>query len=96
MLRELDVRAPRLIFIDESAFKPDLLSGIHIQEFAKQWRNATALRAARMSVHAPSPVMFGLNRMFQLWADAEDRVAVFRRRDEALAWLPHPGGPRTG
>jgi hypothetical protein len=40
--------------------------------------------------------MYGLNRMFQLWADAEDRVAVFRRRDEALAWLLHPDGPRPG
>jgi hypothetical protein len=87
MLRELDQLAPRLIFIDEAQFKPDLLSGIHIQEFAKQWRNAAALRAARMSVHAPNPVMYGLNRMFQLWAGAEDKMAVFRDRDEALAWL---------
>jgi hypothetical protein len=27
MLRELDERAPRLIFIDESEFKPDLRPG---------------------------------------------------------------------
>jgi hypothetical protein len=87
MLRELDERAPGLIFIDESEFGPDLLSGIHIQEFAAQWRGATALRAARMAVHAPHLVMYGLNRMFQLWADSRDKVAVFRDRDEALAWL---------
>jgi hypothetical protein len=87
MLQALDERAPRLIFIDESEFSPDLLSGVHIQEFAAQWRGATALRAARMAVYAPNPVMYGLNRMFQLWADSKEGVAVFRKREEALAWL---------
>lgn len=87
MLRELDEAAPQLIFIDESAFRPDLLAGVHIQEFAKQWRAAVSLRAARLAVHAPNPAMYGLNRMFQLWAGAEEKMAVFRERDAALAWL---------
>jgi hypothetical protein len=91
MLRELEERAPRLIFIDESAFRPDLLAGIHIQQFAEQWRSATALHAARLAVHAPKPVMYGLNRMFQAWAHADDRMAVFRDRTEALAWLLSTG-----
>jgi hypothetical protein len=94
MLAELDARRPERILIDESRFRPDLLSSLHIRQFAEQWRNATALNTARIAVHTPSLVMYGLNRMFQMLT-AEDRVAVFHTRAEAMAWLLERGPAST-
>jgi hypothetical protein len=67
--------------------EPEALQPRHIQEIAKLWRNATTLRGARTAVFAPSPVIYGLNPMFQAWAGEEVRAAVFTGRGDATAWL---------
>ena len=86
-LRELEALRPRRVLMDESGLRPGLVSPSHIQQIAKLWRNAAALRGARIAVFAPSPVIYGLNRMFQAWAGEEVRVAVFTGRGDATAWL---------
>jgi hypothetical protein len=87
LLRDLDARRPGRVLIDESGLRPGLVSPGHIGEIAAQWRNATALRAARIAVFARNPVIYGLNRMFAGLANAEGRVEVFNSRAEALTWL---------
>jgi hypothetical protein len=54
------------------------------------WRGSEGLRhRTRISVCAPSPVMYGLNRMAQVFAgsDSEGRIHVSRTEEEARDWL---------
>ena len=87
LLRELETLAPPRVLIDESGFRPGLIGPGHIRAIADQWRSSTAFGAARIAVVAPNPVIYGLNRMFQAWANEADRVAVFSSRADATAWL---------
>jgi hypothetical protein len=93
LLRELDALAPTLVLLDESGLRPGMVSPGHIKEIAEQWRKAAALRSARIAVFTPNLVIYGLNRMFQGFADAADRVRVFTSQDEARSWLLHPPTP---
>lgn len=48
----------------------------------------------RVAVVAPADAVFGLARMFQMMSEGRgNHVEVFRRRDEALAWLASGSGP---
>jgi hypothetical protein len=87
LLVELNRRAARRILIDESELRPGLIGPVDIGKIADAWRAAPDLRSAHIAVVAPNLVVFGLNRMFQGIADREDRVSVFRVRDDALRWL---------
>jgi hypothetical protein len=87
LLRELDARRPSRVLIDEGGLRPGLIGPAQIGQIVAEWRKASALRAARVAVLAPNPVIYGLNRMFQGLANAEGRIAVFSGRAEALAWL---------
>lgn len=87
LLRELEVLRPSHVLIDESGLRPGPISPSHIQEIAHQWRNASALAVARIAVVAPNLAIYALNRMFQGFAGAEGRVAVFHDRAAATAWL---------
>jgi hypothetical protein len=99
MLEELDGLAtaalPALlkVLIDETDAGPGLLNPLDIRKWIDRWRRATALKAGRIAVVAPSFVMFGLNRMAHGLAgsDSTDHLAVFKERDAALAWLREAG-----
>jgi hypothetical protein len=75
-----------LILIDEMNLRPALIGPRDLKKIASFWRTTTALRAARMAVIAPNPVMYGLNRMFALIANDES-IHVFMWRQDAIAWL---------
>ena len=87
LLRELEARRPSRVLVDERGLRPGLIGPAQIGRIVAEWRKATALRAARVAVLAPNPVIYGLNRMFQAFADVEGRVSVFSTREAALAWL---------
>jgi hypothetical protein len=80
------------ILIDENELRPSFVGPGDIARFVAAWRRGTALRAATLVVFTSNPAMYGLNRMFQLLADEEDRVRVFHDRADAMAWLG--GSPR--
>ena len=87
LLRELDGLGPSRVLVDQSGLRPGLVGPGQIQEIAHQWRTATKLGTARIAVFASNLVVYALNRMFQGFAGAEGRVAVFNDRAAATAWL---------
>jgi hypothetical protein len=49
---------------------------------------AARVRTNFVAIIAPSPVGFGLARMYQILSDPEDtRMHVFTGAEEAMAWL---------
>ena len=90
LLRRLEAIAeadPELRFLlDETGSRAFSIGPREMREIAAVWRANTHLPRARVAVLAPSPVIFGLNRMAISLADA-DNVRVFRTRAEAEAWL---------
>ncbi len=91
MLGELDrlvAQDPSLrVLIDETDLRPSLFGPGDIGRFAAAWRRGTALRAGQIAVFVSNLAMYGLNRMFQGLANADDHVGVFHRRADAVAWL---------
>jgi hypothetical protein len=91
MLGELDAlvaKDPTLrVLIDEDDLKPSFIGPADIRRFVDAWRSGSALRATRIAVFTSNIAMYGLNRMFQGLANAEDRVSAFHNRTDALAWL---------
>ena len=75
------------ILIDENELRPSFVGPGDIARFVAAWRRGAALRAATLAVFTSNLAMYGLNRMFQLLADEEDRVRVFHDRAAAMAWL---------
>jgi hypothetical protein len=79
-----------LVLIDESEMSPAFISPTNLRLMMDAWRGSEGLRSrARISVYAPSSVMYGLNRMAQTFAGQalEGRLHVSRSEDEARAWL---------
>ena len=76
------------ILVDETDAKPGLLGPSEIRSWIDRWKRAELLEG-RLAVIAPTMVMFGLNRMAQGLggAGAENHLAVFKNRDDALSWL---------
>ena len=91
MLDQLDALVAhdrsRRILIDENELRPSFVGPGDIARFVAAWRRGAALRAATLVVFTSNSAMYGLNRMFQLLADEEDRVRVFHDRAAAMAWL---------
>lgn len=87
ILDELERLQPPSVLIDESAFKASLITPADIEQIARRWATAEHLRTAFIAVIAPNPVVYGLNRMFQLVADSNLRLGVFWNRTAALEWL---------
>jgi len=75
------------VLIDESELKVGLFAPTDIQRIAQAWSSAERLRRAPIAVLAPNPVVYGLNRMFQLVSDADTRLSVFWNRAAAFDWL---------
>jgi len=79
------------ILYDLTELDPKSLTTTTIRRYVQRIRDhpAPAAEQVRVAFIAPSPVVFGMIRMFEAVASFEvprDR-AVFRTRDEALAWL---------
>lgn len=87
LLDSLEVAAPAFVLIDESDLKVGLIGPGDIQRIAHQWSIAKKLRDAAIAVVAPNPVVYGLNRMFQLVSNADTRLAVFWDRPAAVEWV---------
>ena len=91
MLDELDSLVARdaslRVLIDETDLRPDVFGPGDISRFVAAWRRGNALRSTRISVFVSNIAMYGLNRMFQGLANADDRVGVFHDRAHAMAWL---------
>jgi hypothetical protein len=79
------------VLVDETDASPGLLGPREIRSWIERWKRAE-LMEGRLAVVAPSMVMFGLNRMAQGLAgsDADQHLAVFRTRDDAMLWLLGP------
>jgi hypothetical protein len=87
LLSALERANPAFVLLDESDLKVGLIGSGDIQRIAQQWSAATNLRGAAIAVVAPNPVVYGLNRMFQLLSDADTRLAVFWGRPAAVNWV---------
>ena len=86
------------VLIDESEMKAGLLSPAELRAMMSGLKSSAGLRdRSRIAVYAPSNIVYGLNRMAQVFAgdDWEGRLAVFRTEDAAQDWLlgtdPHQG-----
>jgi len=76
--------------VDASALDPAGLSTETIRARAAVPRK----KPVRVAVVAPADAVFGLARMFQMMSEGRgNHIEVFRRRDEALAWLASGSGP---
>jgi hypothetical protein len=75
------------VLIDEEHLGPSFVGPGDIGRFVQAWKTGSALRATRIAVFTSNIAMYGLNRMFQGLANADDRVSVFHKRADAVAWL---------
>ena len=87
LLDSLDSAGPAFVLIDESELKVGLIGPGDIHRIAHRWSVAEHLRDAAIAVVAPNPVVYGMNRMFQLVSNADTRLAVFWNRGAALGWV---------
>jgi predicted ATPase len=81
------------VLVDETELEAGFIGPSDIIKIADAWRRAKNLRASCIAVVAPNVVVFGLNRMFQLVANEEERIMVFRKREDAADWLIHQTEP---
>jgi hypothetical protein len=91
LLNRLDVLAesnPRMaVLIDETGLLPGLIGPPEIRRLARAWGEARHFRTARIAVFAPSPVIFGLNRMVAAFSGREAQLRVFSDKASATSWL---------
>ncbi len=93
LLRDLTALAASrehvFVLMDESELGAGLVLPQDLRGFIDQWRATIARTGMRIAVFAPNPLIYGLNRMAAWMAarEAEGRLAVFRTRDDAVAWL---------
>jgi hypothetical protein len=79
-----------LVLIDESEMLARLLQPSELREMIDLLKGSKGLRQrSRIAIYAPSPVVYGMNRMAQAFAGqaSEGRLEVFRTADDAEAWL---------
>ena len=82
--------AELLVLIDESEMTARLLGSSELREMINVLRASVGLRQrSRIAINAPSPIVYGMNRMAQAFAGqaSEGRLAVFRTADDAETWL---------
>ncbi|HEY1958703.1 MAG TPA: hypothetical protein VGH28_23970 [Polyangiaceae bacterium] len=92
LLRDLESIAAsgvRHFIIDESDLTPGLITPAEIRRIASMFQESRSLGTARVAVIAPSPVIYGLNRMVHGFASdaVGERIAIFRAVGDGLAWL---------
>ena len=84
-----DTRELRVL-IDESDMKATLLTPSELRRMIDALKNSPGLRKrSRIAICAPSPLVYGLNRMAQAFAgkESEGRLEVFRTKESAEVWL---------
>lgn len=82
--------AELLVLIDESEMMARLLHPSELREMIDVLKASKGLRErSRIAIYAPSPVVYGMNRMAQAFAGqaSEGRLEVFRTADDAETWL---------
>jgi hypothetical protein len=93
MFSELEQLASKdaelFVLIDESEMKAALLSPGELRAMIDGLKASPGLRRSRIAIYAPSPLVYGLNRMAQAFAGErwEDRLKAFRSKGEAERWL---------
>jgi hypothetical protein len=75
------------VLIDETGLRPGLTGPPEIRQLARAWGEARHFRTARIAVFAPSPVIFGLNRMVAAFSGRERQLRVFSDKASATSWL---------
>lgn len=96
LLDELEARGPEAVLVDLTDLDVGLISPADIARIARRWPSADRLRSASIAVIAPNPVVYGLNRMFQLVSNGDGRLSVFWNRADAIDWLEESGGESEG
>jgi hypothetical protein len=95
-----EIREYTLAIGREPRFGPDLCDLVEMVHTTSditpaEWSQYKAWREPfpalqRTAIVAPTPLEFGLARMYQLAAERPDgKVGVFRTRAEAIRWLGH-------
>jgi len=98
LLTELDGMAQHgaalRLLLDETDLRAGLMGFGDIQDIVGDWRRSNALKSRRIAVVASNPLIRGLNQMFRLFANVENKgsVSAFSDRAAALAWLVRPLG----
>jgi hypothetical protein len=93
LLMELEGLAQRRLtmrlLVDESDLSAGLMGFKDMHDIASDWRGATALRSRKIAIVASNPFVRGLNQMFRVFANIEnkDSMNAFSKRADALAWL---------
>jgi hypothetical protein len=75
------------LLVDESEAKASLIGPLDLRKLAQAWSESAASKRARIAIFAPTPVIYGLNRMVQSFGAGEGRLKVFKSRAAATAWL---------
>jgi stage II sporulation SpoAA-like protein len=94
MFRELEQlttgHAELRVLIDESEMEAAFLSPNELRAMIDALKASAGLRhRSRIAIHAPSKLVYGLNRMAQAFAGdaSEGRLEVFRSDEDARRWL---------
>jgi hypothetical protein len=96
LLMELDGLAQQgaalRLLLDETDLTAGLMGLGDIHDIVGDWRKASALKSRRIAVVATNPLIRGLNQVFRIVANVENRdsVRAFSNRSDALAWLGRP------
>ncbi|MBN2428807.1 MAG: hypothetical protein JXK94_10770 [Deltaproteobacteria bacterium] len=83
-------RPGSLVISDETDLEIRHLTINDLEKIAKVCEERrTAIGSARFAAVVPQDLLFGMNRMFQVYVDPywDATIDAFRSRDEALAWL---------
>ena len=96
LLTELDSMAQQgaalRLLLDETDLRAGVMGLSDIQDIVGDWRKANALKSRRIAVLASNPLIRGLNQMFRIFANVENKgsVSAFSDRAAAVAWLVRP------
>ena len=96
LLTELDSMAQQgaalRLLLDETDLRAGVMGLSDIQDIVGEWRKASALKSRRIAVLASNPLIRGLNQMFRIFANVENKgsVSAFSDRAAAVAWLVRP------
>jgi hypothetical protein len=75
------------ILLDETAFENAGIGTDEVRQVGVRWLETAHAQHVRIAVVAPDSTMFGMSRMGVVYAEAEEKIRVFRDRAAAEAWL---------
>jgi len=79
-----------LVLSDETEIEIGHLTVNDLEQISKVCgERRTAIGAARFAAVVPKDLLYGMNRMFQVYVEPswDAKINAFRTRDEALTWL---------